>query len=650
MNGWIKYITMNKTYFLAPLALCAALLLPTMTFAEASPPTTLGVESYGSLPFLSQFDLSPDGQRLAYVQNQHGQLTLVVYDLNTKQSEYVVQSDNLKVFFNGFEWANDHTLLVGVRDVRGEWGVSYNITRLMTYDVTGKRKLELTVKQRDGERVAQFQDNIISLLPEEPDYILMAIDYELVGQPGVYKVNIYNNSRIQVQRNTPYVIDWIADRQGHVRIAVGREETTYFYDLMKEDGSRERLFEFDVFSPESVTIKGFAKDPNIIYLTALHDGKDALYKMDLTTRQRQLVHADKDYDVAGSLLYSDQTGDVAGFVTANAQDSRIYWDSNYQQLQQALAKAIPHAYNVVMDMSKDGNKYLLYSESNEDSGSFFIGDRQAGQLVYIGSEYPDVTPEKMHNKQLVKFKARDGLELEGYLTLPADYQADAATPTVVLPHGGPMSRDYDGFDYWSQYLAEQGYIVFQPNFRGSAGYGYDFAMKAIQKWGQEMQDDLQDAAHYLIDNHYTDGKHTCIVGASYGGYAALMGVAKYPKDFQCAASFGGVTDLTYLVSQARFFTNVDVVRKQFGRDAEKLDAASPVSYAKQIERPVLLIHGSDDNVVSVKHSLYMDRALESADKKVQFIELEYGDHHLSNQDHRLKTLAAIKDFLDKNLR
>ncbi|KFZ37923.1 hypothetical protein HR45_08790 [Shewanella mangrovi] len=642
---------MKARFLLAPLALISQWMLTTpATAAEASAATApLSVESYGSLPFLSQFDLSPDGQRLAYVQNQHGQLTLVVYDLNTKQRDYVVQSDNLKVFFNGYEWANNHTLLVHVRDVRGEWGVSYNITRLMTYDVTGDRKLELTVKQRDGEHVAQFQDNIISLLPDDPDHVLMSIDYDLATQPSVYKVDIYSNSREQVQRNTPYVIDWIADRQGKVRIAEGRDETTYFYDLMKDDNTRERLFEFEAFSPETVDVKGFGKDPNILYFTALHEGKDALFQMDLTTRKRQLVYADGKYDVAGNLLYSDQTGDVAGFMTTNVKDSRVYWDANFQKLQKALTKAIPDAYNAVMDMSQDGNKYLLYSESAEDSGSYFIGDRKAGQLVYIGSRYPDVTPEKMHNKHKLTFKARDGLELEAYLTLPADFKKGAAAPTIVLPHGGPMSRDDDSFDYWSQYFAEQGYIVFQPNFRGSVGYGYDFAMAAMQKWGQEMQDDLQDAAHYLVDNQYTDGQHTCIVGASYGGYAALMGVAKYPQDFKCAASFGGVSDLAYLVSQARFFTNADVVRKQFGRDAEKLDAASPITYAKQINRPVLLIHGSDDNVVSVKHSKYMDSALESADKDVQFIELEYGDHHLSNQEHRLKTLAAIKSFLDKNL-
>jgi len=213
-----------------------------------------------------------------------------------------------------------------------------------------------------------------------------------------------------------------------------------------------------------------------------------------------------------------------------------------------------------------------------------------------------------------------------------------------------MARDYSNFDYWNALLAYHGYAVLQPNFRGSSGYGYDFLMQSVQGFGQAMQDDLQDGALWLLEQGIADKDKICIGGASYGGYAALLAVVKPPETFKCSWSFAGVGDLEHLVGQARYFTNKEIVRKQFGTDEDVLEKSSPVNYAKQINRPVLLVHGSDDNVVPVYHSREMEDELADENKDVTYIELEDGDHYLSYQPYRIKTLQAFLDFFDKHLK
>lgn len=251
---------------------------------------------------------------------------------------------------------------------------------------------------------------------------------------------------------------------------------------------------------------------------------------------------------------------------------------------------------------------------------------------------------------MVKYKARDGLEIEAYLTKPVNSKENSRLPAIILPHGGPMARDYSGFDYWAELFANRGYVVFQPNFRGSSGYGYDFEMAAVQGWGKAMQDDLEDAAHWLNEQNIIDEKRVCIAGASYGGYAALMASVKHADTFQCAASFAGVSDIELIVSKARYFTNKEVVRKQFGTDSDELEAVSPVNFAKKINIPILLIHGTDDKVVPVIHSREMADELEDFDKDVKYVEIEGANHHLSVQKHRMQTLEAMLAFFDKHLK
>ncbi|WP_462169000.1 alpha/beta hydrolase family protein [Pseudoalteromonas lipolytica] len=624
--------------------------------ARAEEKPSLSVESFASLRATSQVKLSPSGTHLSFIRNIKGELVLMVYNRKTQEAVPIIRADNHTIFFDWYTWANDEVLLLGARYIQRQiGGPKYSSTRLYAYNINDKGKAKLAIKPNYGrdERQPQFADQVISFLPDKKDKILIQGDFEIANTPGVYELDLNTLRKKRVQRERSKVTDWIADRQGNVRIARKMDEDEFEYFLYDEGSlDRRSLFKFKAFSQESVTILGFDKDPNIIYFKALQNGYDALFKMDLTTKKKELVFSDDNYDFDGGIFYSPLTGEVAGFTHSNIEEGIRYWDDDLNKLYTSLRAVLPaDKFDIdIIDTSENQRQYVLYLTGDGSTGTYMLGNRDTNELTVFASAYPDIDDRVYSGKEKISYKARDGLTIEGYLTLPVGYKEGDTLPTIIFPHGGPMARDYSGFDYWTALLAYNGYAVLQPNFRGSSGYGHEFEMAAVQGFGKKMQDDLQDAALWLVSQGIANKDKICIGGASYGGYAALMAVVKHPETFTCAASFAGVTDLERIVSKARYFTNKEIVRKQFGTDDDELAKYSPVNFAKQINRPVLLVHGSDDNVVPVYHSREMEDELSDEGKNVTYIELEEGDHYLSHQPYRITTLKAFLDFFDEHLK
>jgi dipeptidyl aminopeptidase/acylaminoacyl peptidase len=592
---------------------------------------------------------------MAMVENLNGNLILMIYNLANGESQSVLRADNVDVVLNWFTWGNDDILLISAAYTSSQGTTKYTSTRLYKIDLSSEKKLKLLIKPRTtrGERNAQFQDNIISLIPAQPDEILMAIDFNIANKPSLYKVNIRTGQRSRIKKGKTYIENWVADRQGIARISLNVDETQVSYKLFNTSGKFERdLWSYEVFEREVVHVLGFDLDPNILFIRALHQGRYAVFKVNLQAKAltRELIYADNKYDVDGSLIYSSKTGAVVGLSHKSDNDNKVYWDDEYIAFKNALNKALPDSENTIITMSKDQNKYVLYSSSKTRAGDYYLGDRKNKTLEFLASLYPQINEDNYASKKLVHYTARDGVEIEGYLTKPINSQEKDNLPAIIFPHGGPMSRDFAGFDYWAELFSNRGYVVFQPNFRGSSGYGYEFEMASIEGWGQAMQDDLQDASKWLIEQNIIDPKKVCIAGASYGGYAALMAAVKHQESFKCAASFAGVSDIERIVRDARNFTHKEVIRKQLGTDTDKLEAASPVNFAKQINIPILLIHGTDDKIVPVKHSRNMADELEDYDKNVRYVEIENANHHLSVQAHRMQTLEEMVNFFDEHLK
>lgn len=645
-------VKLSKLFFL--LGLCL-LFFSLSSFAKSTTTKPLPISAYGNLPSVSNVKLSPSGNHIAMVKNLNGTLILMTYNLVNGESQAALQADNVDVLLNWYTWGNDDILLISAAYTSQQGSTKYTSTRLYKFDLSKKKKLTLLIKHKKAknEQIAQFQDNIISLMPAEKDKILMALNFDMYSKPSLYEVNIRTNRRSRIKRARTYTDDWVGDQQGRARISYQIDDTKVSYKLFDIYGKRERdLWTYEVFEKEVVHVLGFDLDPNILYIRALHQDRYAVFKVNLQDKalKRELIYADDKYDVDGSLIYSPKTGAVVGLSHTGDDDNKVYWDDEYIAFKKALNKALPDSDNTIISMSKDQNKYVLYSSSKTRAGDYLLGDRKTNSLDYLASLYPQINKTNYASKELVHYKARDGVKIEGYLTKPVNTPEISKLPAIIFPHGGPMARDHAGFDYWAELFANRGYVVFQPNFRGSSGYGYEFEMASIEGWGQAMQDDLQDAAKWLVKHDVIDHKRVCIAGASYGGYAALMAAVKHGESFKCAASFAGVSDLELIVRDSRRFTNNKIVKKQFGTDSDKLESTSPVNFAKQINIPILLIHGTDDKVVPVKHSREMADELAGYDKDVRYVEIEDANHHLSVQAHRMQTLEEMVNFFDKHLK
>ena len=612
----------------------------------------LPVEAFASVPDVDHVSLSPDGNKIISLvkftsENRSGKF-VNLYDLATGKAKALLFSDNDRYVITDLAWANRKKVLVWAKFAAARNRVLTTETRVEILDIDSG-KVSPIVSRNFVKRLSYLpnrMDNVIDLMPNDDNHILMSMaGVESGGGHAVVKINLnYPGKAKVVQAPRSHVIDWLTDYQSRVRIGIALDEDQYtIFELGKDDGKRRDLWSFEAFSQQQVWPLAFDQNPDILFVKALYQGKDAIYKVDLNekTLAKELVYFDPYYDVSGDIHRSPKTGEVIGI-------GNHFWSPSYKKLQAGIDKALADTNNALINFSHDETKYLLLSTSDKESGLYLIGDRVAKTVDFVAARYEQLAPELLSEKKAVSYQARDGLQIEGFLTVPKGQQKNNL-PTIIFPHGGPISYDGNGFDYWTQFLANRGYAVFQMNFRGSSGYGHDFLKQGLQNWGRAMQDDVEDGTRWLIEHGIADKSRICIVGASYGGYAALMGAIKTPDLYQCVISFAGVTDLPYLLSSQRFYHGFELVKKQLGDDQAQLLSVSPVEFVDKINQPVLLIHGSKDRVVKTQHSYKMASRLKAANKQVDYLELEGADHYLSNNEHRLQTFSAIEAFLAEHL-
>lgn len=650
-------------------ALCFFLLVCSVALfipIGASASSALKTEDFSQLPDVSNLVLSPSGKKLAStvrvnVGDTQG-VAVQVTDLNTKKSKILLFSDNSRFFFKWIGWKDDTTLMASVFTPaeRDAW-INMQSVRFKTRDH------ELMLINTETEQVTQpvtgkflqrykiapsIRDWVVDPLYDDPEHILMAFpgnDNGFMRDSVVYKINVKTRKATTYHQSKANISSWMTDQQHRVRVGTftrDDEVATLVYDL--DTRQWKSLWPYKIFSPDQVDPLGFGKDPNELYVRAYHQSRQAIFKVNLKDPElkRELVLADPSYDFKGQLVYSPANGEVIG-VSAMADGGTHFFDKPMQSLQAKIDKAIPGHRNYIYSMTNDLRHFLVFSSSGTDSGTYYLGQTNPVKLDAVAYSYKKLLPELMSSTQKLQYKARDGLMIEAFLTLPKT-GGQKNLPTLMFPHGGPIARDSETFDYWTQFFASKGYAVLRMNFRGSDGQGIEFRNAGLKNWGKEMQDDVEDGARKLIADGIADPKAIGIVGASYGGYAALMGAVKTPDFYRCAISVNGVANVFDLVKDNRaFWRSYNVVDEQIGNNNSNLRAISPVNFADKIKAPVLLVHGTDDRQVDIKHSYQMRDALQKAKKDVTFVELPSEDHYLMNEKNRMDTFRAMDSFLNK---
>lgn len=629
--------------------------------AAPAPATVLPATAFARPPLISDMTLSPDGRRIAALLNLDDTTVLVTRLVDGTALSTVLRTDNQRFHFSWVQWVNNERLLASVRFADQRDFVGTVETRLLSIRADGSGLLNLVetspLDRRDGPQ--QFQDRVVDWLPEDGQHVLLQLNEGNAQVPSVFKVNVETGRRLRVQAPMRHVRTWLTDANHRVRIGIRSQEGEYEVLACDPDGKNWRtLWAFQGLDRMAQWPLGFGKNPQELFVRADHEGRDAVFSVDLAspelTRTLRLAHP--KFDLRGSLMRSPASGEVVGLRTGGLEgtgDARAeLWEPQWRALARAIDQGLPDRSNRLLEFSRDETHYLLYSSGNGIPGQYYLGHRSTGEVALLAEQYPQLPSERLAGKQVAQIRARDGLPLVAFLSRPPG-AGTQPLPLVLLPHGGPHGRDDADFDPWTEFLASRGYAVLQVNFRGSSGYGRDFKAAGLRRWGLEMQDDLSDAVQWAVEQGVADPARVGIVGASYGGYAALMGVVKTPKQFRCAVSFAGVSDLIDLIQhKSDYIGGSAAAQAQIGRawsDREQLRATSPALHAERIEVPVLLVHGTADRSVPVDQSRDMARALRRAGKPHRYIEQEDGDHHLSRYGHRLEFFQAMEGFLAQHL-
>lgn len=630
--------------FRAAARLC--ILLSVCTFARAG---DSAAEAFAALPLIEAPRISPDGTRFASLLSMHGRQLLAVVNLADGSNKLVSIADTNELV--DWEWVNDEWLIMRLAASQNVMGNTWRVRRAY-----GVRASDAKVVSLDRSGDGQDAADILWIARDGTPRVLLAIQQSLFSNeekffPEVFEVNISNGKRVSRAKARPGVMDWYADSNGVVRIGIGYRDLSRTAQLFYRDAQgqafrlidRAKLRKGESLPPVPAL---FLDEPGKALAYSSHSGYSSLYELDLETHALgQEVFSVPGYDIGD--LVTDSSGRSLIGVRHTDQRERTTWlEPTMSKAQRDLDKALgPARHATIMSMSRDQRRLIVHAASPSDPGAYFLMDLDERSLSQIARVQPSLEPFTTGSVRTLHYPARDGLMIEAVLTLPPD-QDPAALPLIVMPHGGPQVRDEEAFDWWAQYLAHKGYAVVQPNYRGSSGYGSDFLAKGDGEWGLAMQDDLLDVVDHLAKQGIADPARVCIMGGSYGGYAALRGAQRDGKRLRCAISFAGISDLVAMVQEDRHYLNAGLQRDAQMRRTPDLEAVSPIHGAADIEIPVLLVHGRRDLTVHFSQSANMARELSAAGKIVRHVELPQGDHHLRRAEDRLTFLREVGAFLD----
>ena len=634
--------------------------------AEAGP---LPLEFFARRPLLEDVILSPDGRHVAAIANNGQESVVVVRPTDGGEFNGLLGTDNLEYTINWIRWINNERLAISMAypsNREEAWIGRFATTesRLFAINLDGSNLLNLVKRKSSASTELKWaidQDNVVDWLPNDGKHILMALSSsERFPEPSVQKVNVYTAERSTYADRMDDVWHWRTDQAHRVRIGIGvTPEGERTVQVCNPDGSQWRLIsKTPAFSSASLWPLGFGLDPHLLYVLALHEGLDAVFTLDLRNldAKPQLKLSHPRYSLGGSLLY-DERGEAVGVrKLVQGDSSSFYWDERYKQMQQDLDAAFPKRFNALYGKSRDGKTFIATSDAPGEPERFLLvrfGDAPSVKLLALS--YPELQKQRVAVKEALTVKARDGLSIPGYLSFPPALAASdrKKLPLVVLPHGGPQAADDVAFDAMSAFLADRGYLVLQLNFRGSTGHGQAHLDAGLRRWGLEMQEDLEDGVAELVRQGLADPARVAIVGGSYGGYAALMGLIKTPDLYRCAFAIAPVTDLLDFTEDHGQGSAREAIRRQIGDsrdDKDRLRATSPCFQAHRITKPVYIVHGTLDRSVPYRHATRMVEALKAAGKPHVFVSQEKGDHYMSHLPYRKQTYAAMETFLAQHLK
>jgi TonB family protein len=626
----------------------AALLLFFAADAAAEPAAgPVPIETLAQVPFFSDPLISPDGKRLVARINGGGTEQLAVYDLRAPRNAdpKIIPTDGT---IRWYGWAGDDRVLVGNSLFSISFAtLSLQLTRLIGYDLkTGKT----SAIQAGGGLVG---DNVVYTDPGGR-FVLISAQKDYNDSPSVWRVDLATGAAVEIQRKQADIWSWFVDASGTVRGGVSYDSgswTVYRRDPKTGGLRRAGAGKFTPGKESAIDSIGLlAGGDSGIIVTNEKTGRFGVYRYDLGAQTiGEPIFEHPEVDVTKPQVSAD--GRIVEAVYYDDDLPRVAWlTPELKQLQEQIDRTLPGKVNRVMNLSRDRNVALVWSGAAHDPGTYYVFDRKAKRMEAFASPYEGLTEAQLAPVKPIRYTARDGLQIRGYLTLPRGAEPKAL-PLILLPHGGPFARDSYQFDPLVQLLANRGYAVLQPNFRGSTGFGRDFVERGYGQWGRKMQDDLDDGVAWLAGQGTVDSRRVCIAGISYGGYAALWGAIRNPEIYRCAISLAGVSDIRAMLKydgRALVATRYSKLwrRKVEGEERRDLAAVSPLQQAARLNVPVLIAHGEKDSNVPADQSRQMIKALRDRGARVQSAFYPNGGHGLTQSADSIDFMKRVEAFLE----
>lgn len=612
---------------------------------------------------LSDLQYSPDGTHIAGITRRGNTTGVIVMRLADGKTTLNMRLPNNNQVI-GVEWVNRERLLVSIgRNIDGEikptatgelYGVNLDGTKqalLAGYRVSGA-----AVGTRIGGSAKEEYSAVYLLdsLPDNDDEALVYVwPYESRDPLArVDRMNVYSGRRVtEVLAPMPRA-RFMTDTASRVRFArASTDDNLSKLYHRKAEGGEWTLVSDEAKLGHLESPLGFASGDRIAYLQVEQEnGPDTVVAYDTLSGERRTVASDAKFDPVP--IYRDGSFEMIG-VRFGAEGARIvYFDPNAPAAVQhaKLQAAFPDNLMSIASSTRDGNRKLLFVRSDVDPGSYYGFDAVTRKADFLSARQKLIDPEAMRPRKAFSFKARDGMELHGFLTLPAK---PGRAPLVVMPHGGPFGiHDSWGFDNDVQLLASAGYAVLQLNYRGSSNHGKAYMHAGAREWGGKMQDDLTDATRWAFQNPAIDPSRACIYGASYGGYAALMGVAKEPALYKCAVGAVGVYDLNMMIRDDTDVGNKSArtwFREWVGDDSARLQATSPTYLAGSIKVPVLIAWAGGDDIAPSRQSRAMVSALKRAQVPVETVYFAKEGHGFYSAENQAQFYTRLLAFLGQHL-
>jgi dipeptidyl aminopeptidase/acylaminoacyl peptidase len=608
------------------------------------------LEAYGRLPSIEMLSLSPSGEQVAMIWTDGDDRKVVVRQLSDGKITNVISAGGAKV--RAMEWAGAKHLIVTTSRTGGLRNFTANRNENFT-------ALAIDLSNNKSRQLLASTPNSLSIVADYPEVrirggepMVFMQGYSLTtfeGRISIFRQNpAAGPARLDVD-GFPDTRDWVLDASGEPIAQTVYNAQADRWTLHHRKGGlwpEVRRLERQETYPH---LLGLGRDGKSVLVEELVDGAPVLKELAPDGTWGEPIKLRR----SGSAIFDPVTHALIGYAaTVGDRTSYFFFKDEDQANWNALVGAYPGQTVTLASWSNDRSKIAVYLEGR-NGPSYALVDLKNRKASSLGSVYDQLTSADVAAVQPVRYKAADGLDLRGYLTLPNGREAKGL-PLIVLPHGGPAARDTGAFDWWSQALASRGYAVLQVNFRGSDGYGREFLEAGYGEWGRKMQTDLSDGVRHLAGQGVIDPSRVCIVGASYGGYAALAGPTLDPGVYRCAASVAGISDLRRFANWLKDERSVAAVRyftKFVGAESRRdpaLSQVSPVAHVSRVNVPVLLVHGKDDLIVPIEQSKVMADALRGADKPVEFVVLEGEDHWLSQSKTRLQMLTSVVAFLEKH--